>query len=433
MASQATKRRSKSRNNSKASSRSNGSNRKRKTQRSRSTKSKQTNGSDPRPASQKTEKYRFAKNVEGLGTAAEREYQHYAETDPWELDDDLPDVLLDVPVLKVDSLHFELDNLDAHVALNAYVLDLVKLKVGVDVHLGRVALDIKGVEAQALVKVRLDHVAAVVDRVMTTLDRNPELLESIGAAVEDVGAGGGDMLGESGEAVEDVGEGAEQALEHIGQGAGEGVGEVGRGAGKAVSGVGEGAGQAVGDIGEGTGEAVGDVGEGAGEAVGNLDQTVQGVGQTVGSAGEGVGEAVGGVGQGVGEAAGGLGQGVGGAEALAGALAGGNGQGSVGELADGAGELDVSAGDIAKLVTKLAAQELRSAAAKEAKGLGVAAVRKAKEVREHSRERKAERVNATPAAVAAAKEFDVKIEEVDGTGAEGRITVADVRKAGQEQ
>src|SRR5688500_8787984 len=224
MASQATKRGSKSRNNSKASSRSNGSNRKPKTQRSKSTKSKQTNGSASRPASQKTEKYRFAKNVEGLGTAAEREYQHYAEMNPWDLDDDLPDVLLDIPVVKLDSLHFELDNLDAHVALNAYVLDLVKLKVGVDVHLGRVALDIKGVEAQALVKVRLDHVAAVVDRVMTTLDRNPELLESIGAAVEDVGAGGGDMLGESGEAVEDVGEGAEQALEHIGQGAGEGVG-----------------------------------------------------------------------------------------------------------------------------------------------------------------------------------------------------------------
>jgi pyruvate/2-oxoglutarate dehydrogenase complex dihydrolipoamide acyltransferase (E2) component len=38
-------------------------------------------------------------------------------------------------------------------------------------------------------------------------------------------------------------------------------------------------------------------------------------------------------------------------------------------------------------------------------------------------------VNATPAAVAAAKELDVDIEEVDGTGADGRITVADVRKA----
>src|ERR671911_145166 len=219
--------------------------------------SSQRRDDDSRPASQKTEKYRFAKNVEGLGTAAEREYQHYAEMDPWELDDELPDVLLDVPVVKLDSLHFELDNLDAHVSLNAYVLDLVKLKVGADVHLGRVRLDIRGVEAQALVKVRLDHVAAIVDRVMTTLDRNPELLESLGAAVEDIGAGGGDMLGEAGEAVEDVGEGAGDALEFIGKGAGEGVGEIGEGAGRAVSGVGKGAGQAVGDVGEGAGEAGG--------------------------------------------------------------------------------------------------------------------------------------------------------------------------------
>ncbi len=349
------------------------------------------NGGNSRPASQKVEKYRFAQNVEGIGTAAEREYQHYAEQDPWKLDDDLPDVLLDVPVVKVDHLHFELDNLDAHVSLKAYVLDLVKLTVGVDVHLGRVVLDIKGVEAQALLKVRLDHVAAVVDRVMTTLDRNPELLESLGEAVEDIGAGTGDMLGESGEAVEDVGEGAETALEHIGQGAGEGVGEIGQGAGQAVGQVGEGAGEAVGDVGEGAGEAVGDVGEGAGEAVGNLD------------------------------------------ELMAGLAAGSHDGGSVGELAEGAGDLGVSASDIAKIATKIAAQELRSAVTSEAKGLGVAASRKVKEIGERRRERMADEVNATPAAVELADELDVDLHLVDGTGADDRITVADVRKAAREE
>ena len=359
--------------------------------RSRSSQGKRRNGGNSRPASQKVEKYRFAKNVEGIGTAAEREYQHYAEQDPWKLDDDLPDVLLDVPVVKVDSLHLALDNLDAHVSLKAYVLDLVKLTVGVDVHLGRVALDIKGVEAQALLKVRLDHVAAVVDRVMTTLDRNPELLESLGEAIEDIGAGTGDMLGESGEAVEDVGEGAETALEHIGQGAGEGVGEIGQGAGQAVSQVGEGAGEAVGDVGEGAGEAVGDVGEGAGEAVGNLDELVAG-------------------------------------------LAGGSQDGgSVGELAESAGDLDVSAGDIAKFATRVAAQELRSAVTSEAKGLGVAASRKVKEIGERRRERKADEVHATPAAVDLADELDVDLDLVDGTGADDRITVADVRKAAREE
>src|SRR5215210_1007868 len=133
---------------------------------SRSSQSKSQSGN--RRASQKTEKYRFAQNVEGQGTVAEREYENYAKQSDGGMGDD-PDVLLDVPVVKVDRIHLELDNLDAHVALKAKVLDLVNLNVGVNAHLGKLRIDIEGVEAQALVKVRLDHVAAIVDRVLTTI------------------------------------------------------------------------------------------------------------------------------------------------------------------------------------------------------------------------------------------------------------------------
>jgi hypothetical protein len=50
------------------------------------------------------------------GTVAEREYQNYAmSADSADTGGD-PDVLLDVPVVKVDSIHFQLENLDAHVA-----------------------------------------------------------------------------------------------------------------------------------------------------------------------------------------------------------------------------------------------------------------------------------------------------------------------------
>ena len=65
----------------------------------------------------------------------------------------------------------------------------------------------------------------------------------------------------------------------------------------------------------------------------------------------------------------------------------------------------------------------------EAKGLRVAASQKAKELIERRRHRQAEELNATPTAVAVADELDVDLEEVDGSGAEGRITVRDVRKA----
>ncbi|MDQ2622912.1 MAG: hypothetical protein M3Y45_07750, partial [Actinomycetota bacterium] len=130
-----------------------------------------------KPASRKPDEYRFARNVDGQ-TAAELEYREYAA----EVGSDGsasggPDVLVDVPVVKVDSLHLEVDDLEAQVSLQAQVLELLDLDVGVNVQVGRVELDLKGVEAQALLKVRLDYVAAIVDRVMTTLDRNPELVE----------------------------------------------------------------------------------------------------------------------------------------------------------------------------------------------------------------------------------------------------------------
>jgi e3 binding domain len=365
-----------------------------------------------RRASEKSGKYRFAQNVAEAGTAAEREYEAYALSDMEDPRGD-PDVLLDVPVLKVDSIHLELDNLDARVALRAQVLDLVKLNAGVDAHLGKLRIDIKGVEAQALLKVRLDRVAAIVDRVLTTIDRNPELVKSLGRTVEDVGRGSGRALGETGEAVEDVGEGAGGAVQDVGSGAGQAVGEIGEGANQAVGQIGEGAGQAVGDVGQGAGQAVGDVGEGAGEAVGNVGQTVEGLGQVAGQAGQGVGEAAGGVAEGAGGA-------VGEVDQAAANLLGGNG---------GGGGVDTSATGIAKLAAKMVAHELKSAAAEEAKELGLAAARKAKEVGERRKERKAEELNATEAAMRTAEELDVDLDEVDGTGPEGRVTIRDVRQA----
>jgi len=349
-----------------------------------------TNG---RSASQKPDKYRFAQNVGGEATIPERVYRAYAAGDEQDPGGE-PDVLLDVPVVKVDAIHLELDDLDAHLALQARVLDLVNLNVGVDVHLGKVALDIKGVEAQALVKVRLDHVAAIVDRVLTTLDRNPELLEGVGRAVEDVGSGAGRTLSETGEAVDEVGEGAEQA-----------VGDVGEGAGQAVGDVGEGAGQAVGDVGEGAGQAVGDVGQGAGEAVGNLDQTV------------------GNIAQGAGQAAGQLGQ-------VAGDAGGGGGEGGGG----GGGGLPGAGGpaQAAKLAARTVAQEIGSAASDEAKELGLAATRRVKELGERRRRRLAEKHNATAAAMKLAEELGVNLRDLDGSGADGRITVRDVRDASED-
>jgi hypothetical protein len=332
-------------------------------------------------------------------TVPERMYEDYTLIDPGEISDtDEPDVVVDIPVVKVDEIHFELDDLEARVALHAEVLDLVKLSVGVHVELGKVELNIKGVEAQALLRARLDHVTAIIDRVLTTLDRNPDVLQSIAHSLEPVTEGAGKAVGE-------VGEGAGSAVEDVGEGAEGAVKDVGKGAGGAVEDVGGGAGKAVGEIGEGANQAVGQVGEGAGQAVGGL--------------GEGAGQAVGGLGQGAG-ALGGLAQ----------LGAGGGSGGGGGEEGNGGnGGQGVSGGQFAKQIAKIVAKEIGAAATDEAKELGMAATHKAMELGERRRQRRAAKHNATEAALRKAEEAGVDVDEVKGTGAEGRVTVHDVEKA----
>lgn len=87
-----------------------------------------------------------------------------------------PDVLLDVPVLKVEELTLELEDLRAHVSLRADLADLVSVNVGVDAYIDKVKLEIKGVEAQVLLKVRLDRVLETFNRALQTIDNNPEIL-----------------------------------------------------------------------------------------------------------------------------------------------------------------------------------------------------------------------------------------------------------------
>jgi len=330
------------------------------------------------------------------GTVPEREYKDYTLLHPGSISDsDEPDVLLDIPVVNVDELNFELDNLHARVSLHAEVLDLVRLSVGVHAELGKVELGIKGVEAQALLRVRLDHVTAIIDRVLTTLDRNPQLVESLGRTVEQLGSG-------ASHALEDVGEGAQGAVEDVGEGAGGAVKDVGKGAGGAVQDVGQGAGGAVGDVGKGAGQALGEVGQGAGQAVGDIGQ----------GAGQGAGQALSGVGS-------------------IGALGGaGQAAGQAGQGGQGAGGGDgITAPVLAKQVAKTVAKELGAAASDEARDLGLAATHKVMEIGDRRREKRATKHHATPAALQRAEEVGIDLTEVEGSGAEGRITVRDVQRA----
>src|SRR6478609_8602494 len=86
------------------------------------------------------------------------------------------DVILEIPELSVDSIGLTVSDVRAHVALDANAMNLVQLTAGVDVGIKKVQLGIVGVMAEAYLYVDLDNVARIVNRVVQTLDRNPQIL-----------------------------------------------------------------------------------------------------------------------------------------------------------------------------------------------------------------------------------------------------------------
>jgi hypothetical protein len=164
-----------------------------------------------------------------------------------------PDVLLDVENLEVEKITLEVDNLRAHISVLAELANLLNLSVGADVQLGRVKLEIDGVRAQALLKVRLENVRAILEKALETLGEHPEILQNLAQALTEVlrevlrdasaaldnvleGLDVGDTVDEvlKGK-LEDIGSDLEGALERQGGGATQGVGElVGEGRGGEV-------------------------------------------------------------------------------------------------------------------------------------------------------------------------------------------------------
>jgi hypothetical protein len=173
-------------------------------------------------------------NSDGQTTAAQREYEDHRLSQGEQQQDagsNEPDVLLDVPVLTVEEIDLKVEGLRAHVAVLAELADLVKLSVGADVSLDKVELTIKGVEAQVLLKVRLEQVRAILDKALTTIGENPEILQSLVRTVDrtlgEVGGTAREAVGEGG-AVSQLTGGVGEATQRVGDAAGQAVGQVGQ-------------------------------------------------------------------------------------------------------------------------------------------------------------------------------------------------------------
>ena len=98
--------------------------------------------------------------------------------------DQQPDVVLDIPNLSVDEITLKVENVEAKVALDAQLANLLKLSAGADVSIDQVDLTIKGVQVQAALIVRLDNVRAIIERTLQTLDNNPQIIEQLTGTVD---------------------------------------------------------------------------------------------------------------------------------------------------------------------------------------------------------------------------------------------------------
>ena len=103
-----------------------------------------------------------------------------------EPDSQEPDVLLDVSELEVDRITLEVEDLRAHVSILVELANLLNLSVGVDARLDQVKLEIEGVEAEVLLKVRLKHIRAILEKALDTIGEHPEILRILARSLSQV-------------------------------------------------------------------------------------------------------------------------------------------------------------------------------------------------------------------------------------------------------
>ncbi len=129
----------------------------------------------------------------GGGAVSEQEYDGRVMDRSGQPVSEDPDVTLDVSSLKVEELVLEVENLRHRTSMQAELADMVKLNVGVETVLDGAKLDLKGVDAQTLLKANLDNVRAILSQALETIDNNPQILQDIARIAEET-AGTGERV-----------------------------------------------------------------------------------------------------------------------------------------------------------------------------------------------------------------------------------------------
>lgn len=122
----------------------------------------------------------------GVATRALWRDRHGPPNGQEEPDTQEPDVLLDVSELEVDRIDLEVEDLRAHVSILVELANLLNLSVGVDARLDQVKLEIEGVEADVVLKVRLKHIRAILEKALDTIGEHPEILRILARSLSQV-------------------------------------------------------------------------------------------------------------------------------------------------------------------------------------------------------------------------------------------------------
>ncbi len=88
-----------------------------------------------------------------------------------------PDVVLDVPLLRIGEVKLDVENLEAKICINAQLASFINIEVGTKVFVEKAKLEVKEVEAEAYLRARLKRVEAIFMKALKTLDENPDLIK----------------------------------------------------------------------------------------------------------------------------------------------------------------------------------------------------------------------------------------------------------------
>ena len=105
------------------------------------------------------------------------------------------DVVLDIPNVCVERIFLKVDSVTAKLNLHAQVANLVQVNAGADVLIGNVDLTIQDVRARALLLVDLDDVVNIVDQTLTFVDNHPEIVQQLGATLQNTVGTVGNAVG----------------------------------------------------------------------------------------------------------------------------------------------------------------------------------------------------------------------------------------------